>query len=553
MECMTVYKVDLERKHVRFQSPTNQLDVSKDKQKQDPAMSTVRWAESRQGRKLVTTTQQINLKNQTHGGPGGLVSYEDLLIAQYLDELRNSKKTRQTREESPKPSPYTQKLPHSDYTYKYRTRRPVSASNATSSGKPKIDAKFIADPSLWDPATPRNNNEEGPEMYQVIVTEKSLKSRQRPASAPVKRNKLNRPTSAASTLSYYGRSRPFSGRSSTYYGGRKIKSQYKKQPHTIRVTAFRNGTREPFIRLAAPSMKMLLEFCTDKLNLPFAARRVFLEDGIEVFTEKDIPIDSEVYISTGENYKDPYATTKRNIILHNGAKWTLTGVMLPEEGKKKISKPRLSKRMKKLAEVKRVRIIVYRNGKCTEPVEVVADLSKLEEFLVACTAKLDLRSHARILYDWEGNEITSLAETPILDDCLQSGGTYVLGPVWVSTGEGFSPSGTRDFLITIREVIKNMQNIILFSGEGTDAARRLYGNRAISMQLPCSLRKLPTEIVRRERRYEDDAADMKNNENLLEMANVYNHLKNVLLMSGLLHGNGVATVGLPRDDCSLSV
>jgi len=33
----------------------------------------------------------------------------------------------------------------------------------------------------------------------------------------------------------------------------------------------------------------------------------------------------------------------------------------------------------------------------------------LLQFLVACTAKLDLTSHARILYDWEGNEITSLA------------------------------------------------------------------------------------------------------------------------------------------------
>lgn len=37
---------------------------------------------------------------------------------------------------------------------------------------------------------------------------------------------------------------------------------------------------------------------------------------------------------------------------------------------------------------------------------------------------------------------------------MQPGGTYVLGPVWVSTGEGFSPSGTRDFLITIIEVLK---------------------------------------------------------------------------------------------------
>jgi len=32
--------------------------------------------------------------------------------------------------------------------------------------------------------------------------------------------------------------------------------------------------------------------------------------------------------------------------MSNGAKWTLTGVMLPEEGKKKVSKPRLSERMK---------------------------------------------------------------------------------------------------------------------------------------------------------------------------------------------------------------
>jgi len=43
---------------------------------------------------------------------------------------------------------------------------------------------------------------------------------------------------------------------------------------------------------------------------------------------------------------------------------------------------------------------------------------------------------------------------PILDECLQQGGTYVLGPVWVSTGEGFSPSGTRDFLLSIQVVLK---------------------------------------------------------------------------------------------------
>ncbi|KAL3841516.1 hypothetical protein ACJMK2_019650 [Sinanodonta woodiana] len=236
--------------------------------------------------------------------------------------------------------------------------------------------------------------------------------------------------------------------------GSRIRSQYKKQPHTIRVTAYRNGTRDGGLRIAAPNIKMLLEYCTEKLSFGFAARRVFLEDGVEVFDEQDIPLDADVYISLGENYKDPYAAAKRNIIQSNGAKWTLTGVMLPVEGKKKVSVPRLSKRMKKLSEKKRVRVVVYRNGKSTEPVEIVADLSKKEEFLVACTAKLDLQSHARIIYEWEGNVCEDLADIPVLDECLQSGGTDVLGPVWISTGEGFSPFATRDFLISVIEELK---------------------------------------------------------------------------------------------------
>lgn len=52
--------------------------------------------------------------------------------------------------------------------------------------------------------------------------------------------------------------------------------------------------------------------CTDKLELPFAARRIFLEDGVELFDAQDIPSDGEVYISTGDNYKDPYASAKSN-------------------------------------------------------------------------------------------------------------------------------------------------------------------------------------------------------------------------------------------------
>ncbi|XP_046543933.1 doublecortin domain-containing protein 1-like [Haliotis rubra] len=367
----------------------------------------------------------------------GLISYEDLLIAQYLEEMKKSKSEVKKDREVPA-SPYLQRFPPTPSTTTYHSRsrrRPASAVNMRNkqrSEKPKIDAKFIADPSLWDPETPR---------------EKSVKYFRRPASAPVRR--VSRPVSGASSRCSY---RYTAGRPSS---GKRPRGLYRRQPHTIRVVAFKNGTRDSFVRATAPNIKMLLEFLTVKLGLPFAARRIFLEDGIEVFEAGDILPDSDVYISMGENYKDPHLPTKRNLIQREGAVWTLSGIMLPEEGRKKRTRSCLSRRMKTLIEQKKVRILVYRNGRSKEPMEIVANLSNTEEFLVACTAKLDLRSHARILYDWEGNEITDLSATPILDDCLQQGGTAVMGPLWVSLGEGFSPTGTADFIASIKHIVKS--------------------------------------------------------------------------------------------------
>ena len=54
----------------------------------------------------------------------------------------------------------------------------------------------------------------------------------------------------------------------------------------------------------------LLEMATDKLGLPSAGRRVFLDDGTEVFTPREIYRDSEVYISCGEPFKDPLKPVK---------------------------------------------------------------------------------------------------------------------------------------------------------------------------------------------------------------------------------------------------
>ncbi|XP_064601230.1 doublecortin domain-containing protein 1-like [Liolophura sinensis] len=364
-----------------------------------------------------------------------MVSYEDLLVAQYLEELRRTKTESPRREHDP--SPYSLRVvPTNNQQFnnsrKGRRQRPRSAQVHTRPQtamrvKPKIDAKFIADPNLWDPATPRE--------------EPIKKIRMRPASAPVHRV------------------RPWSGNSWAKLSlrpesGRRSKALYKQQPHTIVVTAYKNGSRDSPVKVAAANMKMLLEICTDKLRLGFAARRVFLEDGIEIFTASDIPRGGEIYISTGENYKCPYTTARRNTILKHGAAWTMSGVVLPDYGKKKKTRTCLSKRMRALLDNKKVRVMVFRNGKSTEAVEVVTDLTNMTEFLTGCTQRLDLRSHARILYDWTGTKITELTETPVVDSCLQPGGAPIFGPVWVSTGEGFDPKGAYDYSIYLKKYVK---------------------------------------------------------------------------------------------------
>ncbi|ESO97509.1 hypothetical protein LOTGIDRAFT_152600 [Lottia gigantea] len=371
-----------------------------------------------------------------------IVSYEDLIVAQYLDDMRRTRQEQNKIKEHQVPvSPYSQKFQKTatfPISNKRVRRRPLSASMVGRSkltGKPKIDLKYIADHSLWDPASPRSDK---------VVPVKLV----RPASAPTRHR---RPQSATSSVySYSRRARPPSGR---------CKSLYRKQPNIIRVSAYKNGCKDSAVRGAASSIKMLLELLTDKLGLPFAARRIFLEDGIEVFDACDIPPYSEVFISMGEPYKDPDAPAKTNIFLgnliqRNGATWTLTGVNLPQEGKKKTTKVKISKRMRSLIDKKKVRILVFKNGNGHEPAEVVADLSDKENFLEGCTGRLNLTTHARLLYDWDGNEITDLNETPMMDDCLQTGGTPVLGPLWVSVGDGFSPSGARDFLTQLLSIIK---------------------------------------------------------------------------------------------------
>ena len=54
--------------------------------------------------------------------------------------------------------------------------------------------------------------------------------------------------------------------------------------------------------------------CTDKLGLSAAARRVFLDDGSEVFTAQEIPRDADLFLSMGEPFKDPFKGAKSMLI-----------------------------------------------------------------------------------------------------------------------------------------------------------------------------------------------------------------------------------------------
>ncbi|CAL1540465.1 unnamed protein product [Lymnaea stagnalis] len=401
-----------------------------------------------------------------------LISYENLLVNQYLSELRYQRVESHSNKLQAPVSPYLQRLHSSQIQHGRRRYRPSSATvcrpcsahgkadgrrpdfNALDQNnskaicccscktleKPKIDARFIADPNLWDPATPR-------------VTRFA-----RPSSAPVKRL---RPPSGNTQ-----RFRPSSGH----------KSVYRIQPTVIKVLAYINGSREKCVHLAASTVKILLEVATEKLGLPFAARRIFLESGVEVFRAEDIPAENEIYISMGEPYKNPYQTTKSNfnlnsisifkyflgtMIVRNSSVWTLSGIMLSEKGRRKGTRIKMSKRMRELCTTQKVRMMIYKNGCSTEPSEVVVDMEDMDWFFIHCTSKLSLTRHAKIAYDWTGKQITHLSETPILDDStVQHGKTPFFGPLWISTGEGFSPSGTQGFLLMIKNALKEKIKIL---------------------------------------------------------------------------------------------
>jgi hypothetical protein len=88
------------------------------------------------------------------------------------------------------------------------------------------------------------------------------------------------------------------------------------------------------VLVVARTLGECLNACTGKLDLGFAAQRIFLQDGSEIFTDLEVsmlPRDADIFVSAGEPFKRvmssamrlPRAITKR-------VAWTSTGIRFPD-------------------------------------------------------------------------------------------------------------------------------------------------------------------------------------------------------------------------------
>uniref|UniRef100_A0A4W2FQ34 Doublecortin domain containing 1 n=1 Tax=Bos indicus x Bos taurus TaxID=30522 RepID=A0A4W2FQ34_BOBOX len=279
--------------------------------------------------------------------------------------------------------------------------------------------------------------------HDEISDPDSYKSNSKNNSCFISASKRNRPVNAP-----VGQLRvaEFSSKFKWDQNWHRLSQRHKLQPRLIRVTAYKNGSRTVFAKVTVPTITLLLEECTEKLNLNTAARRVFLADGTEALEPEDIPREADVYVSTGESFLDPFKKIKDHLLLMKKVTWTMNGLMLPTDVKRRKTKPVLSIRMQKLIEKTSARILLFKNGTGQDGHEITVGKETMKKVLDICTMRMNLNSPARYFYDLYGRKIKEISKVPLLEKCLQNSITPLRGPVWVSKGEGFSPSGAKMYI-----------------------------------------------------------------------------------------------------------
>ncbi|XP_065070876.1 doublecortin domain-containing protein 1-like [Rhopilema esculentum] len=362
---------------------------------------------------------------------------QEFLIGHYLKSLNDSDKkislgSRKKQDDKPR---LTSKIK------RFNSHSSLSEEMVRSNIHSKQSFKDMG-PYAWTPMTTRTAVGFGLDTHgsRTITTLRKT----RPESAPGLRIRRSGSLSSLDTNS----SASFTASLITSHAssrGRKSKKGYMEKNVTLCVHAFPNGNRSQSVRVTAKNLFQVLEEATEKLCLPSAGRKIFLPDGTEVTFAHQLSKDCAVYISMGEPFKDPYQSLRENERIRLSSSWTISGIMLPEE-KTCNKKASLSKRMKELVESQKYRVLVFKNGDSRDCAEVVCN--RFDEFLDDCTLKLGLNSSARALYDWQGKEIKCFSEVPVINDTMQTSHGSLLGPVWVTKGERFSPTGSYDFIMS---------------------------------------------------------------------------------------------------------
>nr|XP_039274440.1 doublecortin domain-containing protein 1-like [Styela clava] len=382
-----------------------------------------------------------------HRRRSSMSSYEEERI---LDEYRKKfdEKTRkmmdQPRERPPSISPYLQSVaPRHVSAF---SRRPQSAQKHV---RRKRHTSFTKDSSTqfmsksfegrtnggdysssFESSDSDDSNEKENHPDRGMKQMKSI-LRNRPSSAPMHRRRHTHEGSIDSVSITSERKRDL--------------PVFKRQPVTIRCTAYRNGSLTDPATLVAPDVKQLLVEATRKLGLNTAARRVYLDNGAEAFRAKDIPYNADVFISCGEQFKDPKKVLNNSGSLIASNSWTMKGVVL--DGERRPVRRTMTNRLRRLAGKKSSRILVFLNGDGANGHDVIHLTSDgYNRLLDQSTSKLKMTSAARTTYGWDGKEVSNLEEVRQLDSCMKNGSSLILGPIWVSAGEGFNPTGALNFV-----------------------------------------------------------------------------------------------------------
>jgi hypothetical protein len=264
-----------------------------------------------------------------------------------------------------------------------------------------------------------------------------------------------------------------------------VSSSYLRYTRATCLQAFSNGGAvSAGVRIVGRSRRALLREATTKLELPFAARRLFDAEGRELLSDADchtLPREASVYVSCGEQFKDPFTEALAQLSLRSrpgspasgprpgSAGTPAAASSLGSTGALSLPRPRsangvaadgrgergrwgqrtapaaLGDTTRRLSGTSRLRALVFASGTATRGHQLV--LGPQEAFLRACSGSVALSQRAAHLYDMQGREISEAGELGPCPGPLQVVIGRVAGPLWVATPtEGFDPAGPMLFL-----------------------------------------------------------------------------------------------------------